>query len=298
MLEQPALFRNPIDLSYWMHEFSNALDDLEPQLAAHLTKQEQFFMHSALLEFNSQMQDYQIEKASVQDKLEKLDHDFEVALKRLQKKYTPKPASTPSQNPKEALKAYEAELEQQLNKKIQTQAAELETKAKEERLQFMKEYAKQKEQIQAHFEREQSVAQEKELYLKEALEELHGLHERHQQKVHAIQKEHDNKTAQIQTTFKQRAQKITQELEGSFDQLKNSANQLHERHQALIAYRKHLKHYQDTLQDYKNCQNQKIKLEFLQEWEQQYDTKIFIQDLLRNKVTSFVPKQKNTNTKG
>lgn len=295
IIKEPALLRNPIDLSYWMHEFSNALNDLEPQLAAHLTKQEQFFMHSSLFDFKSQMQDYQIEKASVQGKLEKLENNFDVALKRLQKKYTPKPNR---KTPEEAFKAYEAELAQQLNKKIQAQAAELETLAKEERQQFLKECANQKQQIEQHFEQEQKSAKQKKLHLKKLLKELHVLHEQHQQKVHTIQKAHDDKTVQIQISFKQKAQKIIQELEVSLNQLKKGANQLHEKHQALKDYRKHIKQYQDTLQEYRTCQNQKIKLEFLQEWEQEYDTKIFIQDLLGNKVTPFVSKKNNTNTKG
>lgn len=280
---------DPIELAYWSKTSKELLSDIIFNLNQYTEIQEIFYGDPIIFRLKNRLDKYNKQTQEVQQQIKNVDKAYFDDLQRLEEKH-------------------KTLIEQQENLEFlkETQNALIEKKDKALQLATEQEVLKHTKQLEAE---EQKQIKDQETSYRKDKETIHKSIKHSLTPVSFQLKETERKLEKLNTAFvefEQSIEKVRTDKEATYTNnrllleeklniIKTLVDEIHKEHPSVSqkirqnhTYYQNQKPlisaYQENFNQLNQLQNDKIRIDALSEWQNAYDSKIYIKDLLLNKV--------------
>lgn len=278
---------------YWT-KIATVLQKIRKTLKNHSVSQKQFYSHPAIFQLKTLIEPYNKGQQTLKRQLENPQQFYQQELNRLHEQYA---EAINYHNFKDIIQQKQAQelssqretLNQQKEKDLMLFKQETQQKLDKNLQDWKQSYQEELKQF-----KQQKTAQKEALFLdltsiNQAQEQLEKQYQQFIAQTNAIR----NKAEQFYQTQQLLAQSQIEIIEDLSEQVHQEQPQvqqlLQEQKKNYQELSKRISHYQDEYQVLKQLQEEKTKVETLTQWQQQYNTRIYIKDLLWGSAEEIKP---------
>lgn len=291
-----TLASNPVELAYWIKQTSEHIQDLHFLFEQHNTIQEQIYSNLTVYKLSQALISYQKDKQETDEKIKHNRDEYLQKLKQLEAANTlaieyQKQLPTLRLEKEKVILAKKQEFLEQDQKDFEIFDANLKQKQATNFQALQQQQEKELADLREKIAAQKQESQQKHQLANDHLQHLTLSFEQFQTKVKAIQEEAEQAYRSQKTVIDQQLEEI-EALHQFIQQNHSNVKDLLLKHDKIIYQKEKIE--QEYFDKFKPLQEEKIRLDTLLEWQENYSSKIYIKDLLLNKLEQF--QQKNPPT--
>lgn len=284
----PEMRQNPVELSYWAKARKTELSNILFNLNQYSKLQEHFYGDPIIFRLKNKLTSYEEEASLAKQKIQLIEEDYLAQLERLEEANKD---VIENQNRLEDLKTKqealilekEKDLKNAIEKKVKAYKKTLE-KQQKNAIELAKiDHEKEVKLVQKQIANQQLLLKSKlnkTEYIGEQLNEDYAVFEQSIDKIRA-DAELVYRSKRLHVDFlHEKIAEIQKEHPKAVQLIKENVIYYQELRVRILEYK-------DNLNELNQLQKDKIRLDTLSEWQKAYDSRIYIKDLLLNKVEQF-----------
>lgn len=285
LVQHPEMQQDPVEMAYWVKTGQEQIANILFNLNQYSDIQEEFYGDSVIFRLKARLNTYQKEEQNVVQKIQDLEAEHLSQIQYLEQKNkdlikNQQKLELQKEAQKQLILDKEKSLKEVVDEETATYLDALNRREAELIKKTSKEQQKELEALQKQIINKQSIASIKLKKVEQLLEQLELDYVTFEKSTGSIRANAERVYTSKRLVVDQKCQELS-DLASEIQKEYPEALQLIKKN---ITYYQGLIKYKDTLKDLNQLQEEKIRLDTLSEWQKSYDSRIYIKDLLFNKV--------------